>query len=155
MADGNRRNDPPPAAPGCGTETWTRRERDRSRCREHRAGVRVMTARRSGPRAPVATPSDPHREPALATDPGQVTEEQRQPGDADQAAEEARRRLDEAGRVAEQVRAAAESDAAGIVRRAEEAAERIAGACTEAEADLRAAKDEAGQLRTDLERREV
>src|SRR6266536_2912787 len=89
------------------------------------AGVLVMTARRSGPRAAVATPPDPHREPVLGTDPGQVTEAQGQPGDAGQAAEEARQRLEEAGRVAEQVRAAAESDAAGIVRGAEEAAERI------------------------------
>jgi ribonuclease Y len=119
------------------------------------AGVLVMTARRSGPRAAVATPPDPHREQVLGEDPEQMTEAQRPPGDAAQAAEEATQRLEEAGRVAEQVRAAAESDAAGIVRRAEEAAERIAKACTEAEADLRAAKDEAGQLRTDLERREV
>jgi ribonuclease Y len=119
------------------------------------AGVLVMTARRSGSRAAVATPPDPHREQVLGADSGQMTEAQRPPGDADQAAEEAGQRLEEAGRVAEQVRAAAESDAAGIVRRAEEAAERIAKACTEAEADLRATKDEAGQLRTDLERREV
>jgi ribonucrease Y len=118
-------------------------------------GVLVMAARKSGPRTAAAAPSDPHGEPVPGTSPAQVTEAQRQPGDADQAAARARQRLEEAGRVAEQVRAAAESDAAGIVRRAEEAAEKIAKACAEAETDLRAAKDEAGQLRTDLERREV
>src|SRR5207342_2559640 len=75
-------------------------------------------------------------------------------GQAPGVAKEAQQRLDEAGRAAEQVRAAAETDAAGIVRRAEEAAERIAKACSEAEADLRSAKDEASQLRADLQRRE-
>jgi ribonucrease Y len=119
------------------------------------AGVLVMTARKSGPRRAPAAPPDPHSEPIPGTSPAQVTEAQRQPGDADQAAEQARLRLEEAGRVAEQVRAAAESDAAGIVRRAEEAAEKIAKACAAAETDLRAAKDEAGQLRADVERREV
>jgi ribonucrease Y len=118
------------------------------------AGVLVMTARRSGPRTAAAAP-DPHGEPIPGISPAQVTEAQQQPGDADQAAEQATQRLEEAGRVAEQVRAAAESDAAGIVGRAEEAAEKIAKACAEAETDLRAAKDEAGQLRADLERREV
>jgi ribonucrease Y len=119
------------------------------------AGVLVMTARKSGPRTAAVAPPDPHGEPIQGTSPAQVTEAQRQPGDAGQAAEQARQRLEEAGRVAEQVRAAAESDAAGIVRRAEEAAEKIAKACAEAETDLRAAKDEAGQLRADVERREV
>jgi ribonuclease Y len=119
------------------------------------AGVLVMTARKSGPRKAAAAPPDLHGEPIPGTSPAQVTEAQRQPGDADQAAEQARLRLEEAGRAAEQVRAAAESDAAGIVRRAEEAAEKIANACAEAETDLRAAKDEAGQLRADVERREV
>jgi len=112
------------------------------------AGVLVITARRSGPRA-AASPADTHLEPALDTTPAQ-----RRPGDTAQAADDARRQLEEAGRTAEQVKAAAESDAAGIVRRAEEAAERIATACAEAESDLRAAKDETAQLRTDLERRE-
>jgi ribonucrease Y len=112
------------------------------------AGVLVITARRSGPRA-AASSADSHVEPALGTTPGQ-----RRPGDTIQAAGDARRQLEEAGRAAEQVRVAAESDAAGIVRRAEEAAERIAKACAEAESDLRAVKDETAQLRTDLERRE-
>src|SRR5262245_2631616 len=118
------------------------------------AAVLVITARRSGPRTAGATAEDPSSEPALGAT-GQVAENQRQPGDAGPATEEARQRLEEAGRAAEQVRTAAESDAAGIVRRAEEAAERIAKTCAEAEADLRDAKDEAGQLRADLERREV
>src|SRR5262245_29010672 len=119
------------------------------------AAVLVITARRSGPLTAGAIPEGPHSEPALGATTGQVAESQRQPGDAGPAAEEARQHLEEAGRAAEQLRAAAESDAAGIVRRAEEAADRIAKACAEAEADLRAAKDEAGQLRADLERREV
>ena len=119
------------------------------------AAVLVITARRSGPRTAGAAPEDPRGEPAVGAAAGRAAENQRQPGDAGPSAEEARQRLEEAGRAAEQVRAAAESDAAGIVRRAEEAAERIATACAEAEADLRGARDEAGQLRADLERREV
>jgi ribonucrease Y len=117
------------------------------------AGVLVITARRSGPRA-AAGSADPHVEPALDATPGQVAGGQRRPGDTVQAAGEDRPQLEEADRAAEQVRAAAESDAAGIVRRAEEAAGRIAKACAEAESDLRAAKDETAQLRADVERRE-
>ncbi len=118
------------------------------------AGVLVITARRSGPRAAAAGSADVHGESALGAAPGQMADGRPQPGETAQATEEARQQLEEADRVAEQVRAAAETDAAGIVRRAEEAAERIANACAEAEADLRSAKDEATQLRTDLERRE-
>src|SRR6516162_329225 len=100
----------------------------------------VIVTRRSSPRAAAAAPADTHGEPARTADTGLA------PG--------ARQPRGDAAGTAEQVRAAAESDAAGIVRRAEEAAEKIAKACAEAEADLRAAKDEASQLRTDLERRE-
>jgi ribonucrease Y len=118
------------------------------------AGLLVIATRRSALGAPAATPVDARDEPARAGTPGLASAQQQQ-GEAAGAGEEAREQLEEAGRAAEQLRAAAESDAAGIVRRAEEAAGRIAKACTEAEADLRAAKDEAGQLRADLERREV
>jgi ribonucrease Y len=111
-------------------------------------GLLVIIARRSG------TPVGAGGEPSPAVAAGHQAEAQRRRGEA-AAAAEAQQRIEEAGRVAAQVKAAAESDAAGIVRRAEEAAERIARACAEAEADLRAAKDEAGQLRTDLERREI
>jgi ribonucrease Y len=113
------------------------------------AGLLVIVTRRSAaPRAVAITPADADGEPARTAAPELA------PGEAAREAEEARRRLEEAGRAAEQVRAAAESDAAGIVARAEEAAEKIANSCVAAEADLRAAKDEASQLRADLQRRE-
>jgi ribonuclease Y len=111
------------------------------------AGLLVIVTRRSAAGA-AAAPAGAHGEPARPA-------AAQQQGQATRAAEEARQRLEEAGRAAEQLMAAAESDAAGIVRRAEEAAERIVKTCAEAEADLRAAKDETGQLRADLERREV
>ena len=114
----------------------------------------VIVTRRSSPRAAAAAPADAHGEPARTADSGLAPGTVQPPGDAAGTAKETRQRLEEAGRTAEQVRATAESDAAGIVRRAEEAAEKIAKACAEAEADLRAAKDEASQLRTDLQRRE-
>jgi ribonucrease Y len=115
------------------------------------AGLLVIVIRRSAPRPAAVTPAD--GEPARAAA-GLAPGAQQPGGEPGRAAEEARQRLEEAGRAAEQVRAAAESDAAGIVGRAEEAAEKIAKACAEAEADLRAVKDEAGQLRADLQRRE-
>jgi ribonucrease Y len=118
------------------------------------AGLLVIVIRRSAaPRPAAVTPADADGEPARTAAPKVTPGGQHPPGEAARATE-ARQRLDEASRAAEQVRAAAESDAAGIVRRAEEAAEKIAKAYAEAEADLRAAKDEAGQLRTDLQRRE-
>ena len=119
------------------------------------AGLLLIVIRRSPSRAASATPADTHGTPARDATPRPVAGEPRQRGGTAGEAELAQRRLEEAGRVAEQVKAAAESDAAGIVRRAEEAADRIANACVAAEADLRAAKDEAGQLRSDLERREI
>ena len=118
------------------------------------AGLLVIVIRRSAaPRPAAVTPADADGEPARIAAVEVVPGGQHPPGGAARATE-AGQGLDEASRAAEQVRAAAESDAAGIVRRAEEAAEKIAKACAEAEADLRAAKDEAGQLRTDLQRRE-
>jgi ribonucrease Y len=113
------------------------------------AGLLVIVTRRSAaPRAATISPADADGESTRTAAPELA------PGEAAQRAEEAQQRLEEAGRAAEQVRAAAESDAARIVGRAEEAAEKIAKACAEAEADLRAVKDEAGQLRADLQRRE-
>jgi ribonuclease Y len=118
------------------------------------AGLLVIVIRRSAaPRPAAVPPADADGEPARTAAPEVAPGGQHPPGEAARATE-ARQRLDEANRAAERVRAAAESDAAGIVRRAEEAAEKIAKARAEAEADLRAAKDEAGQLRTDLQRRE-
>jgi ribonuclease Y len=75
--------------------------------------------------------------------------------DADRAAGQARRRLDEAGRVAEEMRATAQSDADATVRRAEESAQKISEAHLAAEEGIRIAREEAGQLRADLERREA
>ena len=117
------------------------------------AGLLFIVVRRSPSRAAPATPPGVHGGHGRDAAPELAAGEQG--GEAGGPAELAQRRLDEAGRAAEQVKAAAESDAAVIVRRAEEAAERIAKACADAEADLRAAKDEASQLRTDLERREI
>src|SRR5215831_10328983 len=105
------------------------------------AGLLVIVTRRSAAPRPAAVTS--------ADDgPARTAAPELAPGEAAREAGEARQRLDEAGLAAERVRAAAESDAAGIIGRAEEAAEKIANACAEAEADLRAAKDEASQLRT-------
>ncbi len=63
--------------------------------------------------------------------------------------------LAEAGRQAADVLARAESEGAAIVRQAETLAAQIAGARQQADADVQASKDEARQLRADLERREV
>ena len=117
------------------------------------AGLLLIVVRRSPSRAAPATPAAPADVRGAPATPELAAGELR--GETGAGAELAQWRLEEAGRAADQVRAAAESDAAGIVRRAEEAAERIAKACTEAEADLRSAKDEASQLRADLERREI
>ena len=56
---------------------------------------------------------------------------------------------------AEQIRARAESDAAGILRKAEVAAELAERTRRAAEDEIRAVKDEVAALRTDLERREA
>jgi ribonucrease Y len=79
---------------------------------------------------------------------------QRQLADAGAADKESQQRLDEASRAAERIRAAAEADAAGIARRAEQSAATADQARQEAESGLRSLKEEAGQLRADLERRE-
>jgi ribonucrease Y len=119
------------------------------------AGLLLIVIRRSPSRAASATPADTHGTPARDATPKPVAEEQRQRAGTAAEAGLAQRRLEEAGRAAEQVKTAAETDAAGIVRRAEEAADRITKASAEAEAGLRATRDEAGQLRSDLERREI
>jgi len=56
---------------------------------------------------------------------------------------------------AEQIRAQAESDAAGLLRTAEAAAEQTERARRAAEDEIRAVKNEVAGLRTDLERREA
>ena len=61
---------------------------------------------------------------------------------------------DEAARAAEQIRVRAESEAASIVTRAQQAAEQAAEGRREVEGEIRAVKDEIRELRSDLERRE-
>jgi ribonuclease Y len=67
----------------------------------------------------------------------------------------AERRLEEAGRTADQIRASAESEAAAIRQRAEESARQVTQAQRAAEEQIQATREEAGQLRTDIERREA
>ena len=74
---------------------------------------------------------------------------------AAEAGRAAERRLEEAGRAAEQIRASAESDAVAIVRRAEESARQITQAQRTVEEQVQATREEAVQLRADLERREA
>ncbi|HEV3289512.1 MAG TPA: ribonuclease Y [Streptosporangiaceae bacterium] len=113
------------------------------------ACVLVVITRRSA-RAPAAAV---HGESTELT-PELAAAAQRQLAEAGRAAGEAQQQLAEASRSAEQIRAAAEADAAGIVRRAEQSAEKIDRAREEAEAELRSVREEAAQLRADLERRE-
>ena len=82
-------------------------------------------------------------------------EAERRIAEADLVATQAQRQLEDAGRTADQVRASAESDAAAIVRRAEESAQKITQAQQAAEAQIQSTKAEASQLRADLERREA
>ena len=81
-----------------------------------------------------------------------AAEAERSAAEADRAV---KRRLEEAGTAAEQTRASAESDAAAIVRQAEEAAAKVTQAQRSAEEQIQATRAEAGQLRADLERREA
>jgi ribonuclease Y len=81
-----------------------------------------------------------------------AAEAERRAAAAGRAAE---RRLEEAGRAAEQIRASAESDAAAIMRRAEESALQVTQAQRIAEEQVQATREEAAQLRADLERREA
>jgi ribonuclease Y len=129
------------------------------------AGTLVVASRRSAIRPAALRSADGQRQPSQA---GPAAQEQPPRGDAIQAAgqrlteagragdaaQAAGQRLTEEGRAAEQVRAAAAADAAAIVRRAEESVQKITQARQQAEADIRLARDEASQLRTDLERRE-
>jgi ribonucrease Y len=74
---------------------------------------------------------------------------------ATEAIRAAERRLEEADRAAEQIRASAESDAATLMRRAEDSARQVTQAQRAAEEQIQATREEAGQLRADLERREA
>jgi len=115
------------------------------------AGALFAVVRKAGNR------TSPGSQETTATGRGSVSPElaaeaERRVAEADRAAE---RRLEEAGRAAEQMRASAESDAAAIVRRAQEAATKVTEAQGTAEAQIQASRAEAGQLRSDLERREA
>jgi ribonucrease Y len=112
------------------------------------AGMLVLFTRR-----PARFPAAGLGESAEVT-PEQAAAAQRQLAGSGQMAGQAQQRLDEASRAAEQIRAAAEADAAGIVRLAEQSAAKIDQARQEAESGLRSVKEEAAQLRSDLERRE-
>jgi ribonuclease Y len=81
-----------------------------------------------------------------------AAEAERRVAEAGRAAE---RRLEEAGRAAEQIRASAEADAAAVMRRAEESARQVTQAQRVAEEQVQAIRNEAAQLRADLERREA
>jgi ribonucrease Y len=60
-----------------------------------------------------------------------------------------------AAQEAEQIRSRAETEAAGIVRRASDEAEQAAQGRREVDEEIRAVKDEMRELRSDLERREL
>jgi ribonucrease Y len=81
-----------------------------------------------------------------------AAEAERRAAEAGRAAE---RRLEEASRAAEQIRTDAESDAAAVVRRAEESVRQVTQAQRVAEEQVQATREEAVQLRADLERREA
>jgi ribonuclease Y len=117
------------------------------------AGALFVALRKSGSQLVAA------RRDVAATEgtpsPELTGEAERRIAEAGLVAEQAQHQLEEAGRTADQVRASAESDAAAIVRRAEESAEKVTQAQRAAEDHIRAVKEEAGQLRTDVERREA
>ncbi|HET7243454.1 MAG TPA: ribonuclease Y [Streptosporangiaceae bacterium] len=81
-----------------------------------------------------------------------AAEAERRAAEAGRAAE---RRIEEADRAAEQIRASAESEAAAIMRRAEESARQVTQTQRVAEEQVQATREEAAQLRADLERREA
>jgi ribonuclease Y len=117
------------------------------------AGALIAVLRKSA-----SHPVIPRHDAAIADgalSPELAAEAERRIAEADLIAEQAQRQLDDASRTADQVRASAESDAAAIVRRAEESAQKVAQAQRAAEEHFQAAKAEAGQLRADLERREA
>jgi len=117
------------------------------------AGALFVVMRKSA-RHPVAAQQETATGEA-ALSPELAAEAERRIAEADLVAAQAQRQLEDAGRAADQVRTSAESDAAAIVRRAEESAQRVAQAQQAADAQIEATKAEAGQLRADLERREA
>ena len=113
------------------------------------AGALFAVVRKAGNRtvpAPQETAAHSSVSPELAA------EAERRAAEAGRAAE---RRLEEADRAAEQIRASAESDAAAVMRRAEESARQVTQVQRAAEEQVQATREEAAQLRADLERREA
>jgi len=98
-------------------------------------GVVLRTLKRTAARSAVTAPDQPEQ---IAEASGQA------PDLSPVAAAEA-----------DQIRARAESDAAGMLRKAEAAAEQAERARSVAEAEIQAVKNEVAALRTDLERREA
>jgi ribonucrease Y len=117
------------------------------------AGALLVTLRRQ----PSRTAAPPAEAAAGAVRPSAevAAEAEQRLAEANTAQEQARRRLEDAGRTAAEIRSSAQSDAVAIVRRAEESAQKIAEAHRAAEDGIRVARDEATQLRADLERREA
>jgi ribonucrease Y len=114
------------------------------------AGALFAVVRKAGNRA-VPAP----QEIAVAhstVSPELAAEAERRAAEAGRAAE---RRLEEAARTAEQIRSSAETEAAAVMRRAEESARQVTQAQRVAEEQVQATREEAAQLRADLERREA
>ena len=114
------------------------------------AGALYAVVRKAGNRT-VPAPQENAVTPSSVS-PELAAEAERRAAEAGRAAE---RRLEEAGRTAEQIRAGAEADAAAITRRAEESARQVTQAQRVAEEQVQATREEAAQLRADLERREA
>jgi ribonuclease Y len=115
------------------------------------AGAVFAVMRKTGSRAATGSPAAGRELVSSEL----AAETERRVAEASLAAEQAQRRLEEAGRTADQIRASAESDAAAIMRRAEDSAQKVAQAQRSAEERIQAAREEASQLRADLERREA
>jgi ribonucrease Y len=113
------------------------------------AGAMFAVLRKAGNRT-VPAPQEPAAQ--ASSSPELSAEADRRAADAVRAAEQ---RLEEAGRAAGEIRASAESDAAAVMRRAEESARQVTQAQRAAEEQIQATREEAGQLRADLERREA
>jgi ribonucrease Y len=114
------------------------------------AGALFAVVRKAGNRAVPAPQEIAVTHSAVS--PELAAEAERRAAEAGRAAE---RRLEEAGRAAEQIRADAESEAAAIRQRAEESARQVTQAQRVAEEQVQATREEATQLRADLERREA
>jgi ribonucrease Y len=112
----------------------------------------IVVVRRPPNRDQPAVPASPAPEAASAETASAETA-------SAEAAAAARRAIEEASQEADQVRSRAETEAAAMVREAalaaEKAAERAAQASHDADEELRTVRNEARELRADLERREA